>query len=156
EGSSFNIGLSLGEPSGGLVDVDLDCPEARAAAAVLLPPTGWVWGRSSAPDSHFGYVVADPPRKASDGFTDPIRRGKDARLLERGGTGGQRVFPPSILPGDEAAGKSEEPCVWKTNTQPATVSLPELRTAVRRVAAASLLGRYWPMHSRHDASLALA
>ncbi len=34
-----NIGLLTGEPSGGLVDVDLDCPEAVAQAGRFLPPT---------------------------------------------------------------------------------------------------------------------
>src|SRR5262245_62401639 len=41
-GRPLNVGLSLGEPSGGVVDCDLDCPEARAAAAILLPHTGMV------------------------------------------------------------------------------------------------------------------
>src|SRR6478672_3789849 len=35
-----NIGILTGEPSGGLVDVDCDAPEAALAAAELLPPTG--------------------------------------------------------------------------------------------------------------------
>lgn len=33
-----NIGMLLGEPSGGLVDIDLDCPEAVFLAPRLLPP----------------------------------------------------------------------------------------------------------------------
>jgi hypothetical protein len=33
-----NIGALCGVPSGGLVDVDLDVPEAAAAAVALLPP----------------------------------------------------------------------------------------------------------------------
>src|SRR5438045_2306329 len=37
EGRSLNVGLSLGAPSDDLVDIDLDCNEARRAAAVLMP-----------------------------------------------------------------------------------------------------------------------
>ncbi len=52
-----NIGILTGEPSGGLVDVDCDAPEARAAAAELLPPTGMISGRLSSPASHYWYKV---------------------------------------------------------------------------------------------------
>src|SRR5262245_40305361 len=52
------IGILLGAPSGGLVDIDCDAPEARAAAPYFLPPTGRRHGRQSAPGSHYWYVVA--------------------------------------------------------------------------------------------------
>ncbi len=42
-----NVGVLLGEPSGGLVDIDLDCAEAITLAPLLLPNTGWVFGRRS-------------------------------------------------------------------------------------------------------------
>jgi hypothetical protein len=54
--SRCNIGVLLGEPSGGLVDVDLDCPEAIAIAGLLLPPTAH-FGHASKPDSHYFYKV---------------------------------------------------------------------------------------------------
>ena len=38
--SAHNVGILTGAPSGGLVDVDCDAPEARAAAKELLPATG--------------------------------------------------------------------------------------------------------------------
>lgn len=38
-GKPQNIGVRLGEPSGGLVDIDLDCPEASRLAPRLLPET---------------------------------------------------------------------------------------------------------------------
>jgi len=34
-----NIGVLMGEPSGGLVDTDIDCPEAVRLAPYFLPPT---------------------------------------------------------------------------------------------------------------------
>ena len=40
-----NIGVLLGEPSGGLVDVDLDHPRAVELAEQYLPPTPAVFGR---------------------------------------------------------------------------------------------------------------
>src|SRR5207248_165410 len=53
--TALNIGLLLGEPSRGLVDVDLDAVEAIRAAGHLLPETGWVSGRASKPRSHYWY-----------------------------------------------------------------------------------------------------
>src|SRR6185437_10686962 len=52
-----NIGILTGAPSGGLVDVDCDAPEAREAAAELLPPTGLISGRASSPASHYWYQI---------------------------------------------------------------------------------------------------
>ena len=51
-----NIGVLLGEPSGWLVDVDLDCEEAVALAPRFLPPTGAMSGRPGKPASHWWYV----------------------------------------------------------------------------------------------------
>ena len=47
-----NIGLLLGEPSGGLIDVDLDSTEALALAPILLPDTDCIFGRQSKQGSH--------------------------------------------------------------------------------------------------------
>ena len=44
-----NVGVLNGTPSGNVLDVDLDCPEARRIAAQLLPATGWIFGRPSSP-----------------------------------------------------------------------------------------------------------
>lgn len=152
----LNVGVSLGAASGGLIDLDLDCAEARAAAQCLAPPTGCVWGRQSAPDSHLGYVVAEPPNKATTPRNDPARSGKGARLLEIRSTGGQTIMPPSVLPADLGTGKAEEPCVWFRTEEPARVELSEVVRAADHIAAAALLGRYWPTGNRHDCALALA
>jgi hypothetical protein len=114
-----------------------------------------IWGRRSAPDSHRGYVVADPPDKASEKYDDPLRKGKGARLLELRSTTGQTVVPPSTLPGDDA-GKIEEPCVWAEDGDPAQVGLADLWRALNKVTSAALIGRYWRPGTRHDAALALA
>src|SRR5262249_20458960 len=52
-GQALNVGLLLGEPSGGLIDIDLDAAEAVAAGPLLLPSTGWVSGHQSNPTSHY-------------------------------------------------------------------------------------------------------
>src|SRR4051794_4485548 len=44
-----NVGVLNGAPSDNHLDVDLDCGEALLAAPILLPTTGWVFGRLSAP-----------------------------------------------------------------------------------------------------------
>jgi hypothetical protein len=153
-----NIGVLLGAPSGGVVDVDLDCPEARCAAPYLLPGTDMVGGRESAPDSHHFFVADDPPPKASDKFLDPcIGDRKRNTILELRSTGGQTVVAPSVYGAEPDKGHpTPERFVWHRQGAAAKVSIDVLVTAVRGVAAAALLGRYWPASSRHDAALALA
>jgi hypothetical protein len=153
-GKRVNVGVLNGDPSGGLVDVDLDCPEARRAAPLLMPDTDMVTGRASAPDSHYWYVVEDPPKKAGDGYDDPT----DGRhLMEFRSTGGQTVLPPSVYPAEPDKGHPQpEPCVWHRAGLPARVNRAELLAAVVAVAAAALLGRHWPARNRHNAALALA
>jgi hypothetical protein len=55
-GEAQNIGVLLGEASAGLTDIDLDWPEARAAAGYFLPPTA-IFGRASSPGAHWLYVT---------------------------------------------------------------------------------------------------
>src|SRR5690348_5121113 len=57
-----NLGVLTGEPSGGLVDVDLDCAEAIRLADVFLPDTGAVFGRDAKPASHRLYLADEPGR----------------------------------------------------------------------------------------------
>src|SRR4051812_43541815 len=56
-GSPQNIGVLQGEPSGWLVDVDLDHPRAVALADEYLPATPLVFGRANKPRSHRLYRV---------------------------------------------------------------------------------------------------
>ena len=160
EGQHLNVGLLLGEPSAGLVDVDLDSAEAVRAAPYLLPSTGMIHGRPGKPRSHYWYVVADPPAKASAPFKDPDKgyyAGGDhghaddkVLLLELRSTGGQTLVPPSVHPSGEAL-------TWHAFNEPARVPLDELRVACSRVAAAALLARHWPAQGcRHELALALA
>ena len=90
-----NIGLLLGDVSGGLVDVDIDSREALAAAPVFLPGTGLVHGRPGRPNSHHWYLVEDAPR--TERWQDP----DGSTLLELRSSGGQTVAPPSRHPSGE-------------------------------------------------------
>ena len=55
-GAPQNIGVQMGPASGGLVDLDLDSPEALALASAIMPPTDSVFGRKSTPGAHRLYV----------------------------------------------------------------------------------------------------
>jgi Bifunctional DNA primase/polymerase, N-terminal len=139
-----NLGILLGDPSGGLVDVDLDSTEAILLAALLLPPTACRFGRRGKPSSHWGYRADPVPR------TRQFRDLTGTMLVELRSTGSQTVFPPSQHP-------SGERIRWEADDPPATVDGDVLAGAVARLAAAALLCRAWPaVGSRQEAALALA
>jgi hypothetical protein len=147
-----NLGLLLGEPSEGLVDIDLDCPEAEALADLYLPKTPMVHGRKSHPRSHRWYVVDPVPKTVR--FQDPRRdaNGKQPTIIEIRSTGGQTVIPPSVHP-------SGETLRWERGqwAKPKTLPRTTLVQSVAQLAACSLLARHWPGEgARHDVALALA
>lgn len=147
DGVPMNVGVLNGAPSGNLLDVDLDCSEARCVAPRLLPDTGWVFGRSGAPRSHRLYRTDVPLDKAQEKFCDL----DGAVLVEMRGTGGQTVAPPSR---HEDTG---EAVAWDRFDAPTRVPLADLGKGVGEVAAAALLARHWPSKGRRDdAALALA
>jgi hypothetical protein len=138
-----NVGVLLGEPSHGLVDIDLDVPEAATVARRLLPATS-SFGRPSKPCSHLLYLARG--ELATKRFSAPDH----TNLLELRSTGAQTVFPSSTHP-------SGEPIEWKDERDPLPIDAAELLRLVSLVAACTLLARAWPvLGARHDASLALA
>lgn len=140
----MNIGVLLGEPSG-IIDVDLDAPEATWLAADLLPPTDAIFGRNGNPASHWIYATTVNGRQ-SVRFKGP---GGDS-LVEIRGTGLQTIFPGSIHP-------SGDFITWETDGDPQHVDFAELESAARELAAACLLRRRYPgSGSRHDFALGLA
>ena len=139
-----NLGLLLGDPSGGLVDIDLDAPQAVALATEFLPPTKMIHGRSSKLQSHWWFIPSRSPK--SEKFTDTDR----SVLVEIRSTGCQTIVPPSVHP-------SGESLAWGGDCAPASVDLEILDRNVRSLAACSLIARHWPaVGSRHEAVLALA
>ncbi len=146
-GGSSNVGVLLGEPSGGLTDVDLDCAEALALADALLPETSSSFGRAGAPRSHRLYVS---PAARTVKYADPEAPPDDAMLVELRSTGAQTMGPPSVHPCGEAV-------AWAEVGEPATVAAEELRRHVSRLAAATLLVRAYPAQgARHEYVLAVA
>ena len=84
-----NIGIHTGEPSGWLVDVDLDTQEARKIAGRFLPAT-LTSGRDSSPDSHWWYYAQGAEYQTfTDLPPDPAQRleqvvvGLDPAVVER-------------------------------------------------------------------------
>jgi hypothetical protein len=139
-----NIGVLLGEPSGGLLDVDLDCDEAILLAPSFLPKTRKVHGRKSKRASHYWYHVETSPKP--DKFCDI----DGTTLLELRSTGQQTVVPPSTHP-------SGEHIRWEQIGSSRRLKVARLQTAVRRLAAAVLLSRHWPAQgSRNATAMALA
>jgi putative DNA primase/helicase len=116
-----NIGLLTGEPSGWVVDVDLDHPRAVLLADELLPPTPAVFGRPGKMRSHRLYRVTAPVATLK-------KRSKSAgMIIELRSTGCQTVVPPSTH-------ESGEPIAWETpGAEPAEVDPEALRNAVVRI-----------------------
>jgi hypothetical protein len=142
-----NIGVLLGEPSGGLVDVDLDCREALQTVDYFLPDTGSRFGRASTPDSHRLFIANCPTKK----FIDPMARDlTKAMLVELRSTGAQTVFP------DSAHKETGEIVEWICDNGPAEIDGADLTRLAGRIAASALIARHWPAHARHEASLALS
>ncbi len=144
-----NLGVLLGEPSGGLVDIDLDSPEARALAPEFLPETRAVFGRAGKRRSHWLYIAEPAPASAK--FQGPDKQGPDQTVLvELRSIGLQMIFPPSVHP-------SGERVTWESDGEPARVDGETLVWAVQRLAGAALLARHWPARgARQDFALALA
>ncbi len=143
-----NIGLLTGEPSGWLVDVDLDCPEAVALADRFLPAT-LISGRNGSPDTHWWYRS---PGTENGEWKDTDNK----KLVELRATGRQTLVEPSTHPsgGRYAWGRS--------GAQIVDIGTTELRARCTELATAALVARHLPLHrdqgggGRHDYALALA
>lgn len=85
-GKPGNIGVLLGEPSGWLIDIDLDHPRAVELAPSMLPPTPAVFGRESKKRSHWIYFASAPVA------TKKWKSKSAGMIVELRSTGGQTVF----------------------------------------------------------------
>ena len=136
-----NIGIVLGEASGDLVDVDLDCPEAIRLARHFLPDTKTRFGRRSARESHWLYV-------SPGAVTTPFGRPGEKPLVEIRSKGAQTMFPPSFHPNEEVVRWCDT-----GDQEPAQVDAADLRRSVATLAFGSLLLRYWQEGSRNRLAL---
>jgi hypothetical protein len=137
-----NIGVLLGEPSGGLADVDLDGEEALAIGPGLLPKT-LTSGRGNEV-THFWY--------ASPGIKSYKFKDIDGSVIVeiRADGGHQTLVSPRIHPsGDEYH--------WiNPDTEPLDIDAQTLRSAAARVAVSALIAKHLPDGGRHDLALAYA
>ena len=115
----LNVSLLTGEPSG-LVDIDLDSPQAIKAGQALLPDTGMISGHRSKPRSHFWYLVREPPNRAREAYHD-LEGGTIAELRSNKSC---TVVPPSVHE------ESGETIGWSKFDGPAQVDLTDLQAAV--------------------------
>ncbi|MSQ97628.1 MAG: bifunctional DNA primase/polymerase [Gemmataceae bacterium] len=123
-GHPQNVGVLLGEPSGWLIDVDLDHPKAVALAPEYLPSTPAIFGRPGNPRSHWLYRVTSPAA------TKKFKSKSAGMIVEFRSTGMQTVFPPSTH-------ESGEPIRWEVEAaEPAIADPEQLLDCVRRLADA--------------------
>jgi putative DNA primase/helicase len=153
--SNRNVGALLGDPSNGLIDVDLDQHQAVRAANLLLPET-LTYGREKNPSSHRLFVCDPIPKYKKYSLPQCIARHlglgslkKTVTLVELRGTGHQSVFPPSIHPQDQDKYMWEGGEIHEMNGQ-------ELEECVREVATATLLALCCTQGIRQDFFLAAA
>lgn len=145
-----NIGLLLGAPSGGLVDVDLDSSVALRLRSYWLPHSAMMSGRAGRRMSHHWYLIeGDLP--ATRKYTLP----DGTTIVEIRASGAQTVIPPSIHPSSESYFWEGTP--WGGETGPKPIRGAELSIQIAGLAMTAVLVDAWPTQgSRHEAYLALA
>ncbi len=139
-----NIGLLLGEPSGGLVDVDADVAEAVTVVPAFLPKTV-ASGRENNPRSHMFY-------KSHGARTIKYKDVDGEMLLELRSDGHQTLVAPSVHPDGDRY-------LWdlRDGSEPTQVAPEALATMCNKAATATLIARHLPPSGgRHDYAMALA
>ena len=137
------IGILLGEPSGGLMDIDLDCEEARCLAPAYLPPTA-TFGRDSNKRSHWLYAVNGDTSSVQFKWPESAsNEGGKPHILEFRGSNAQTVFPPSIH-------TSSEPIKWCEGDIPTRIDRAALEHSVKQLVIATVLARFWNKSGSRD------
>lgn len=139
-----NIGVIVGNVSGGLADVDLDSPEAVELAPRFLPIT-WTYGRQSKPRSHWLYTVPGgcTPRAGPRAFKDATKNGLfELRSNRDGDSSLQTIIPPGVH-------TSGEPIEWTADDcdgtdAPLVMDAANLTQCLDYLYAAVLLRRHAP------------
>jgi hypothetical protein len=138
-----NIGILTGQPSQGLVDIDIDHPDALKFAKWFLPETKCVFGRASKPKSHWVYRVSEPRNH------EKFRNEKI--IVEVRGNGHCMVFPGSIHESGEAIEFHS-----RYDYDPSQSTWCELRKAASKIAIATVLFKTWTSGDRHELALCTA
>jgi putative DNA primase/helicase len=138
-----NIGLILRLTSG-LLDVDLDCSEAKSLADIILPVPISAFDRGTNDSGHYLYkATTTGPRNS---FTSADK----STLVELRGDGSQTMMPPSVHPhGVQLAFTS-------LNEEAKTVDYVELLKVVNLLAACSEIEQNWREGCRHELALSFS
>jgi len=143
-----NLGIRLGAVSGGLVDVDLDTPEACAVAPYILPPTRMRMRKHGKPITHYFYRCQPVP--CTNQWQLRNETMLELRSQSEEGKPAQTVVPPSV---DEDG----LPRVWVDDAlEPAEVDAEELQRACTLTAVAAAVLPHYRTGVRHQLALALA
>lgn len=146
------VGVLLGDPSDGLVDIDLDHPKASRLKDHFLPPTPARSGRASRPGSHYWYRTTPGTLQSTRAYKLGDRK---TVTVEYRSTGGQTALPGSIHPSGESYEWASQP--WGGDAGPALVDGRVLAVQVALLGFCTLLVDSWATEgSRHEAFLALA
>ncbi len=126
-----NVSIMPGEPSGWVVDVDLDIQEAVAASSVLLPES-LRSGRPGAPGSHWwAFSKGAQTKRILDLYSETC--------VELRSTGCQTMAPPSRHP------DTGEKVRWENPDTPLyELAADKLLYRVRMVATAAILAQGMP------------
>lgn len=153
-----NLGVLLGDPSGGLVDVDIDHPKASRLRDYFLPPTPARSGRAGRRHSHYWYVCQEGtlPGSSKRYLMPRDEEGRTGAVsVELRASLGQSVLPPSQHPSGEEYLWENDP--WGGEQGPAEIDGKLLGARVSMLALATVLLDSWPKQGqRHEAYLALA
>lgn len=139
-----NIGLLLGETSG-IIDVDLDCREAKGLADLLLPTPFAKFDRGTSDSGHYLFRANSfGPTKRFTGAASKTT------IVELRADGAQTMIPPSVHPdGTQLAFKA-------VNENADAVEYSDLLRHVSLLAAASEITQNWTHGQRHYLALGFA
>ena len=139
-----NLGLLLGSKSN-VMDVDLDCSEAKDLAKLILPKPFAKFDRGTADSGHFLY------KTKSFGPTKRFgANGAKTTLVELRGDGSQTMIPPSVHPDGGSL-------VFKDVSPEATeIKYSDLLRFVSFLAACAEITQLWSDGRRHDLALSFS
>ena len=143
-GATENVGVILGPASDNLVDIDLDCPEARRVAALpaLLGDLP-AFGRASH-DAPGHRLVVCPNLPEVEAKVHQLKNGDNSVVMEVRAGKGFTVMPPS---------EHEDRIVWQHGAAPATIPEMEwdrLQLLARLTGLLALALRHYPNKGGRD------
>ena len=139
-----NIGILLGAKSG-IIDVDLDCREAKGLADLILPKPLAQFDRGSSDSGH--YIFKANSYGPTKRFTGA---GSKTTIVELRADGAQTMIPPSVHPdGSQLAFQA-----FNEHADP--VEYSDLLKHVSLLAAVSEITQNWTEGKRHNLALGFA